>query len=171
MKEIILPFLFISIFGTVLHFTYDLSNKNIVVGIFSSVNESIWEHIKLLLTPIFVMNFINYILGNTSNYFLILFIELILSIILVILFYKIKILIFKDKKDYINVISFYITVFIVVITKFYLEKNITSNNIHLLFKIPCLIIYIMYLSFTIFPPRRKLFLDPITKTYGINQCK
>ena len=39
-------FFFISILGVLLHFTYEWSNDNPAVGLFSAVNESTWEHIK-----------------------------------------------------------------------------------------------------------------------------
>ncbi len=37
--------------GTLLHFTYDWSGGNAVVAAFSAVNESTWEHMKLLAVP------------------------------------------------------------------------------------------------------------------------
>ena len=37
-------FAFTAVFGTALHFLFDWSGKNTVVGLFSAVNESIWEH-------------------------------------------------------------------------------------------------------------------------------
>ena len=54
MTKYIIEFLFISIIGTILHFTYQLSNKNLIVGLVSSKNESTWEHIKIALTPAFL---------------------------------------------------------------------------------------------------------------------
>ena len=44
-------FLFISILGVLLHFTYEWSDDNRIVGLFSAVNESTWEHMKLLAVP------------------------------------------------------------------------------------------------------------------------
>ena len=38
--------LFIFILGTLLHFTYNWSNNNFIVGLFSSTNESIFSHTK-----------------------------------------------------------------------------------------------------------------------------
>ena len=37
--------------GTLLHFTYDWSGGNAVVAALSAVNESTWEHMKLLAVP------------------------------------------------------------------------------------------------------------------------
>ena len=51
LKTNIYRFLFISILGTLLHFTYEWSQNNAIVGLFSAVNESTWEHLKLLFFP------------------------------------------------------------------------------------------------------------------------
>ena len=45
-------FLFTGAAGTLLHFAYGWSGENPVVGAFSAVNESTWEHMKLLFVPL-----------------------------------------------------------------------------------------------------------------------
>lgn len=55
LKTNIYRFLFISILGTLLHFTYEWSQNNAIVGLFSAVNESTWEHLKLLFFPMFFL--------------------------------------------------------------------------------------------------------------------
>ena len=47
-------FLFTSIFGTFLHFLFDLSGQSMIAALFSAVNESIWEHMKLIYYPMFL---------------------------------------------------------------------------------------------------------------------
>ena len=47
---LIISVIIISIVGTLSHFLYDISNHNRIVGLFSAVNESTWEHIKIALT-------------------------------------------------------------------------------------------------------------------------
>ena len=51
---------FTFILGTVLHFTYKWSNENKVVAVFSSINESTWEHLKLIFYPMFLITIIGY---------------------------------------------------------------------------------------------------------------
>ena len=51
-------FLFISILGVLLHFTYEWSDQNRIVGLFSAVNESTWEHLKLLFFPMLLLTLI-----------------------------------------------------------------------------------------------------------------
>lgn len=53
-------FIFTGIGGTLLHFLYDWTGQNPVVGAFSAVNESIWEHMKLLFFPMLLFSVIEY---------------------------------------------------------------------------------------------------------------
>ena len=46
--------IFVLIAGTLAHFLYDWSGKNFVIGFFTPINESIWEHIKLLFFPMLI---------------------------------------------------------------------------------------------------------------------
>ena len=43
------------IFGNLLHFVYDWSGQNSVVAAFAAVNESTWEHMKLLFFPMLAL--------------------------------------------------------------------------------------------------------------------
>lgn len=51
LKSSIICFIITVALGSLLHFTYDWSGENSIVGLFSAVNESTWEHIKLLYIP------------------------------------------------------------------------------------------------------------------------
>ncbi|MBQ4522153.1 MAG: hypothetical protein IJA10_04275 [Lachnospiraceae bacterium] len=53
-------FLFVSILGTLAHFFYDWSGQNPIVGFFSPVNESTWEHMKLLFFPMLLYYVLTY---------------------------------------------------------------------------------------------------------------
>ena len=44
--------------GPLLHFTYAWSGGNRIVGAFSAVNESTWEHMKLLFVPVFLFSLV-----------------------------------------------------------------------------------------------------------------
>ncbi len=43
-----------SILGIIFHFVYEWSGKNFFVGLFTPVNESTWEHMKLIFFPMLV---------------------------------------------------------------------------------------------------------------------
>ena len=43
------------ILGTLLHFTYKWSGEDKIVAVYSAVNESTWEHLKLVFYPMTIM--------------------------------------------------------------------------------------------------------------------
>ena len=47
-------FIFASALGTLLHYLYEWTGESVLVAPFSGVNESTWEHMKLLYFPLFV---------------------------------------------------------------------------------------------------------------------
>ena len=78
MNFTIISIIIISIIGTISHFLYDIFKHNKIVGLFTSVNESTWEHIKIALTPTIIWGLIDgYIYGMNPNYFLAKFVSLI----------------------------------------------------------------------------------------------
>lgn len=51
--------------GTLLHFAYEWSGNNAFVALFSAVNESVWEHLKLFFIPAFFFTlFMYYLIGE-----------------------------------------------------------------------------------------------------------
>ena len=54
-KKYILPgIIFVSLIGTLFHFVYGWSGNNVIIGLFTPVNESIWEHTKLIFFPMMI---------------------------------------------------------------------------------------------------------------------
>lgn len=49
-------FLFTGAAGTLLHFLYEWSGGSVFAAAFSAVNESTWEHMKLLFVPMFLFS-------------------------------------------------------------------------------------------------------------------
>ena len=49
-------FLFVGALGTLLHFVYEWSGGSIPAACVSAVNESAWEHMKLLFVPLFLFS-------------------------------------------------------------------------------------------------------------------
>lgn len=62
LKLEIISTIFIIIVGSLLHFTYEWLGENIVVGAVAAVNESVWEHMKLIFWPLLVFSIIEYFL-------------------------------------------------------------------------------------------------------------
>jgi len=63
-------FLFTAIAGTLLHFLYDWSGQSVLIAPFSAVNESIWEHMKLLFFPMLLFAAVEsrFLAGKSPNF-------------------------------------------------------------------------------------------------------
>ncbi len=53
-RYIVTGFLFVGILGTLFHFVYDWCRLARLIGLFVPVNESTWEHMKLLFIPMLI---------------------------------------------------------------------------------------------------------------------
>ena len=60
-------FIFISILGVLLHFTYEWSGDNPAIGLFSAVNESTWEHLKLIFFPMLLLTMIEFLWAHIKD--------------------------------------------------------------------------------------------------------
>ena len=57
----IVGFIATGLFGTLLHFVYEWTGGNRVIAVLSAVNESTWEHMKLLFVPFFLFTMVQFI--------------------------------------------------------------------------------------------------------------
>lgn len=56
--DTIIGIIFVLITGSAAHFFYDWSGSRYIVGLFTPVNESVWEHMKLLFFPMLLYSLI-----------------------------------------------------------------------------------------------------------------
>ena len=158
----------ISLLGTIAHFLYDLSDHNKLVGLFCAVNESVWEHIKIALTPTILWGLIDGIIyGTNPNYFLAKFVSLAVIIIIIpFLYYGYRLLTKKDM-FVIDIMIFYIAI---ILSQFVFFKLLRIAPIPYFCKylsvIGLFIIFTGYLIHTFMPGKNKIFKDPITKKAG-----
>lgn len=50
----IIGIIFVIIAGSLAHFLYEWTGNNYIIGLFTPVNESIWEHMKLVFFPMLI---------------------------------------------------------------------------------------------------------------------
>lgn len=155
--------------GTILHFTYKWSGNNPIVGIFSAVNESTWEHLKILFFPMLITTIIGSLYyKNISNYLCSKVKGIILAMMLiVVLFYTYK-GILGTSIAFINILIFIIAI---IAGEIFTYKKIKLNSYcnNLIFKIVLIILSISFILFTFKTPHIGIFKNPVDETYGINQ--
>lgn len=158
-----------SFLGTVLHFLYEWLGKSPVAALFSGVNESTWEHMKLLFWPMLLYTAIQSFFFKSYPAFICIKTRgILLGISLIpILFYTYNGVIGKSP-DPINIAIFFISAATAYIYESRALKNGTARCKHP--KLSILVLILLALAFVIFTfetPSLSIFEDPITKTYGI----
>ena len=118
-------FLSVSALGTLLHFVYDWSGGSSVAAAFSAVNESTWEHMKLLFFPMFFFSVIQVCaMGrNYPNFLAVRAVSTLTGLVLIpILFYTYT-GVWGRSVDWINIAIF----FLAALGAFLLDKDDPSR--------------------------------------------
>ncbi len=161
--------IFAFILGTILHFSFEWSGNNCIVATFSAINESIWEHLKLIFFPTFITLIIGYFLFRKiySNYFCSKALGIIVALLFVVIFFYTYTGILGNNYAVIDISTFFVAILIAeFITYFRVCSNRKCNKFILGMSIGVLLI--SFIIFTYFPPKIGLFEDPITNSFGIN---
>ena len=155
--------------GTILHFLYDWTGGSILVAPFSGVNESTWEHMKLLFWPLLLFALVQRLfLKNRENYWCVKLVEILLELVLIpVLFYTYN-GVFGKSPDWLNIAIFYISALLVFLFEWWAFKRDWLPRTHprLAFAAIC-IIGVLFVVFTFATPQIPLFQDPLTGTYGV----
>ena len=162
---------FTAVFGTILHFLYDWTNLRFV-ALFSAVNESTWEHMKLVFIPSLIFAIIQSVVGEKDYecFWLVKLIGILLGTLLIpVLFYTLG-GVFGELSAIVNIAIFFIAVFIEYLTELILFNKLKCKRKIKWFSITILIIIlVLFFIFSFNPPNLPLFLDPVTNGYGITR--
>ena len=163
-------FAVVTLGGTLLHFLYDWTGGSILVAPFSGVNESTWEHMKLLFWPLFLFALVQRLFfKDQKNYWCAKLAEILLGLVLIpVLFYTYNGA-FGESPDWINIAIFYVSAALTFLFEWWTFKQDRPQCKYprLAFAAICLI-GVLFVVFTFAPPQIPLFLDPLTGTYGIS---
>lgn len=161
---------FTLLFGTLLHFVFEWSGNSPVVGIIGAVNESTWEHLKLLFYPMLFYGIFEYFTygKETANFIPARLISILAGMFIIIAsFYTYTGIIGK------NFLVLDIGTFILgTVGAYFIGYKIMKSDILSSKKATILgiiILILLFLAFAVFtfnPPKIGLFLDPVTGTYS-----
>ena len=161
----------LGLLGSVLHFLFDWTKHNRVVAFFSAVNESYWEHIKIAIWPVFLLQIVLFSLGG---YQIPAFIpaatvalySIPVSMVGLVFLYKSvtkRNILWLDISIFFVCISIAQSIFVLVLGQLApTSGTVVMSSLFLLGLIAA------FLLFTFRPPREPdVFLDPIKKDYGL----
>lgn len=167
----LIGFIFVSILGSLSHFIYKWSGYNIVAAMFCPVNESVWEHLKLLFFPYLIWSIAGYrkLIGenpNTKGILLCKLIGAVTGMITIVTFFYTYTGMIGKSIEIVNILSFFIGTGTAFITDNLLIKQnkLKYDNLAIAGFISITAVFII---FTFAPPLIPLFKDPITSIYGI----
>ena len=167
-------FFFIGLIGAALHFTFELSNfSNMVVAFFSAVNESTWEHLKMVFWPgiFFTLIEYSYIRDRVNNFLVAKTVSLfVMPMIIIIGWYSYTP--FTQRSVFpLDLLMFYIAVFIGQFISYkLLIREPLSMRANTVCTVGLILMLVAFSTFTFYPPEIFLFenfdlLD--TGEYGI----
>lgn len=162
-------FFFVSVVGTLLHFLFAWSGENWLVALLAPVNESVWEHMKLVLWPMAVFALAEYAnMGKEIGRFWCAKLKgLLTALVLIPAIYYIYTGALGTHWMWFDIAIF----FLATGAGFWFEtRTLTQGK-------PCripnqvaagviVLILVLFAVLTFLPPQIPLFQDPISGTYG-----
>jgi len=162
--------IFIIVFGSILHFTFEWSGSQAVVGVFSAVNESVWEHLKLGFWPavVFALIEFKYLKKATNNFLFAKTIGIyLIPVVIMVIFYSYT-AILGESILVIDILSFVIAVIVGQLVSYrLLTWKTLPYNLDRVSLTALILLGFAFVLFTFYPPQLPLFQDPITGEYGI----
>lgn len=159
----------IIIVGSMLHFTYKWSGNSTIVGCFSPVNESVWEHLKLGYFALLFFMIIEYwfVRRYSNSFFLAKSVGIIvMNLFIVIVFYSYT-AITKEPSMIIDIGSFVVGAILCQIISFKIIKTSVSKTANIIGLILFILMGCILILFTFYTPRLPIFMDSNSKKYGI----
>ena len=169
-KHTLVGIIFTSLLGTLSHFLYECTGYNTIIGTVTPVNESIWEHLKLLFFPVVLFSVYEYFARGKKKCFIpartfSLFAGM---FFIVSTYYTISGIVGKNI-DWLNITIFFISVIVVFILTEVLIKNCNSPSSVCIIICMLLILTtsILFIIWSFYPPNLNIFIDRLTKMRGI----
>ena len=158
-----------SLGGTLLHFLYDWLGEAVWVAPFSGVNESTWEHMKLLFWPMFLYAIVqSFFFKDRGDFWCVKLRGNLLGLALIpLLFYTYNGVVGRSP-DWINIAIFFISAAAAYLyeTRLFERGTATCKRPRWAVGVLCLI-GVLFLVFTFATPEIGVFRDPLTEEYGI----
>lgn len=159
---IIIGIVFVSVLGTFLHFAYALSGNNLFVGLFTPINESIWEHTKLIYFPMLIYSiYLNIKLKDTypciSSATIL---GALFGVLLIIVLFYTYSGILGHHISLIDISIFYISVIASFYITYKFAQSCKANHFNMLLQILNILMICAFIIFTLHAPKLPLFIAP-----------
>ena len=161
---------FIIFLGSAFHFTFEWSGKQPIVGVFSAVNESVWEHLKLAFWPALLYLLVEYGLlrKRVNNFFSAKTIGVCLMIALILAVFYSYTAVTGESIFAVDISTFVVVVIIGQLVSFkLLTRKPLPQKLHAVAIAVLVLLALAFALFTFYPPHLPIFKDAVTGGYGI----
>ncbi len=151
-----------SLLGTLLHYLYEWTNKSNIVAPFSGINESTWEHMKLLYYPLLLFALIqSRFFNDYKNFWCVKAIGIFTGLLLIpIIFYTYNGT-FGKSPDWMNIVIFFVSAGIsYMVEAILLRRNKPKCKNKWFAVIAIALMGVLFVIFTFNPPDIPLFEPP-----------
>ena len=150
------------ILGVISHFVYDWTGENFFVGLFFSINESTWEHMKLLFFPMFVYALIA---GKKweENYPCIynaMFIGILTGLALIPTIFYTYTGVLGFNVDWVNIALYVVSVLIAYYVVYRVAEKCKKGDSKIL-RYVMYALLLAFMVFSVYPPKLGLFVSPV----------
>lgn len=172
-KEIFIHTIILGIVASFSHFAYNLSGKNLMVGLFSPVNESTWEHLKFMFFPFLLWWIVIYLIRNKkceiplNTWIVSAAVSLVLAPLSVVLLFYSYTGALGIESLFIDISLVFVCYFISLCIASHFLKYAKPNRWVIISVIIIAAILIAFIVFTFSPPQLPIFYDTKAKIYGI----
>lgn len=163
---------FVILFGTLLHFVYKCTNQNKIVGLFSPVNESVWEHLKMLFVPMLLYSAVeDFVVGNRlPNFIAGKVIGAVYGMITILIIFYTYTGITGRHFLWADILAYLFGVLAAFVYSWQIISQPDAGSAtQCVALIVAMVLIVSFAVFTYYPPHIPLFLDPIHKVYGVPQ--
>jgi len=158
-----------SLLGTLLHFSYEWLGGAVWIAPFSGVNESTWEHMKLLFWPMLLFAILqSFFFRDRADFWCVKCKGILVGLIAIPIFFYTYNGAIGRSPDWLN-----IAIFFFCASFAYLYETLTLQSVESTCKRPRLSFFLLcvlaalFVVFTFRTPQIPLFRDPLTGAYGI----
>lgn len=167
----IIGIIFVLIAGTLAHFLYDWSGNRYFVGLFTPINESIWEHMKLLFFPM-LLYALFLILKFEKEYPCVtpaLCFGIVTGTLLIPIFYYAYTAILGKNMFLLDIAVFIFSIVIAFLLAYRFTLSCKLEPYTVLLCCLVCVLFACFMIFTYHPPDMKLFEDPTKPDIPLNQ--
>ncbi len=165
LKNNIISFIVIGAMGALFHFVYKWTGENYIIGFVFPVNESTWEHLKMIFYPTVIYSAFEYFIlkVKTDNYLTATAMGIFAGKLTTVTLFYLYSGILGFNVDFLNIIIYYISIIVLLTVKNRIIKSekYSSKNASLLSGIYLLLCAFLFAVWTYNPPSLGIFTPPI----------